>query len=322
MKAFVISLNQPYELLSKLRQQGVDAELFNAVRGKDLSFIQIRKYCNWFWSLVGPKSAIGCAVSHYKLWEKLVNELQNENDMALIFEDDVIINQHFSKQLNKYLQNVPKNFDLLYLGCFGCINNNEFINNQLSFSGMDIPDTHKINTFIKKPSVVLATHAYIITRKGARKMIQLLKQKINNHIDWCIQYLHSQNKIQVYAITKDHIVQTSPENVSENSTNIHPFIVYKLFRNIDVEKHLPLSYVSTVSIVQFGSYTFTSMSLWSIIIGLVLAATVDVSVAHLTIAFLIISLPDLMLKTGYHNIFFHYILFILAFVLGNRLYSK
>lgn len=54
--------------------------------------------------------AVGCAMSHYKLYEKCIEK--NEN--FLILEDDIIINPGVDEYIEDYLDYF--NYDLLYLG--------------------------------------------------------------------------------------------------------------------------------------------------------------------------------------------------------------
>ena len=45
------------------------------------------------------KGVIGCALSHYTLWHKLLNDV--ENDHYVILEDDISIVEHFNRKLQK-----------------------------------------------------------------------------------------------------------------------------------------------------------------------------------------------------------------------------
>jgi GR25 family glycosyltransferase involved in LPS biosynthesis len=58
--------------------------------------------------------AIGCSLSHISLWK---HTLQNtDNDYLLIIEDDCIIPKNFKEKLKIYMKQVPKNWDIIYLG--------------------------------------------------------------------------------------------------------------------------------------------------------------------------------------------------------------
>tara|TARA_A100001015_G_scaffold48600_1_gene53689 strand:- start:212 stop:712 length:501 start_codon:yes stop_codon:yes gene_type:complete len=68
---------------------------------------------------------IGCTLSHLKLWQKII---KSNDKNILILEDDVIFVKNFKKKFIEYSKQVPKDWDILYLGAsnvYGTkINNN------------------------------------------------------------------------------------------------------------------------------------------------------------------------------------------------------
>jgi GR25 family glycosyltransferase involved in LPS biosynthesis len=61
---------------------------------------------------IDTTGAIGCTLSHYSVWKKIVDE---NIDMAIIFEDDIRLMSNFFDILNKEIkENI--NFDILNLG--------------------------------------------------------------------------------------------------------------------------------------------------------------------------------------------------------------
>jgi hypothetical protein len=96
---------------------------------------------------------------------------------------------YFSPDFNEYLEHVmeelPKDYDILYLGykdLFRC----------------EPPKNEKFN-YIYKPYYPLLTHAMIISNKGLKKLIKIIK-KIDYHIDWKIGY--NTHKLNIYASKK------------------------------------------------------------------------------------------------------------------------
>jgi GR25 family glycosyltransferase involved in LPS biosynthesis len=61
------------------------------------------------------KGQLGCALSHVELWRKIKND--NE-DFALILEDDVQFTDNFKEKLDDLLHCLPETWDIIYLG--GC----------------------------------------------------------------------------------------------------------------------------------------------------------------------------------------------------------
>jgi GR25 family glycosyltransferase involved in LPS biosynthesis len=46
------------------------------------------------------KGAIGCFMSHYMTWEMIANSNMNDNDMAIVFEDDNMFSDRFEKEIH------------------------------------------------------------------------------------------------------------------------------------------------------------------------------------------------------------------------------
>jgi GR25 family glycosyltransferase involved in LPS biosynthesis len=94
------------------------------------------------------RGQIGCCLSHFKV---LLHIIQNNIDIATIFEDDVHFHPNWSVLSERYYQNTPKNFDVIFIG------------NQIS------PKNPKIST-----SSTFCTHAYIVTLSGAKRLLRAL----------------------------------------------------------------------------------------------------------------------------------------------------
>ena len=59
-------------------------------------------------------AVVGCALSHIKLWQRLVDD--KENDYYLIFEDDVEFTDSYAWNLFSLMQSMTFSWDVLYLG--------------------------------------------------------------------------------------------------------------------------------------------------------------------------------------------------------------
>jgi GR25 family glycosyltransferase involved in LPS biosynthesis len=74
-------------------------------------------YLSPFFIPIAPYSAIGCAVSHMKVWETFLE--RSEKPYKLVLEDDVILTEGFKENLDSLLHEGEKTWDLMHLGCFG-----------------------------------------------------------------------------------------------------------------------------------------------------------------------------------------------------------
>jgi GR25 family glycosyltransferase involved in LPS biosynthesis len=287
---YVISLNTPNDLLYKLKECHLDPILFKGTNGKTLDYNTIKKYTTPIYSIFGPKSSIGCSISHISVWKTF---LQSNKQYAVIFEDDIIFESHNLKsQISFYLSNTPTDFDILYLGCFGSDLNNTFFNTTMNLLNISCKFA-QINDHITKPRVALALHAYIISRSGAQNLIKLLDRKIHNHIDFCIQNLDKQNLISRFVTNPRLVYQTSTDTTpSQNSSNSYPILFNNILSQYYIDNYVKASYITTVSIFRIFNYNITLSNILIFIICLYLYISNE-SIYFILVFILIISLPDL-----------------------------
>ena len=160
--AYIISLGYPKELIDILKNKhDLNVIPFKGINGQKCSEKLINKYLTDTWKFFGPKSAIGCGMSHLHVWKKFVKSREN---YAIVFEDDIILlkgTPNLLKYTNKYISKTPKDFDILYLGNFGSHNTPNFFTIVMGLLNMSL-DQKCINNYIKKPQVALGLHAYIL----------------------------------------------------------------------------------------------------------------------------------------------------------------
>ena len=84
------------ECIDELTKYGILAERFNAIDAKELNL----------------KPWMGCLLSNLEII-KTAKERGFKN--ILILEDDVIFNDNFDDLFNSYINQVPNNWDMLYL---------------------------------------------------------------------------------------------------------------------------------------------------------------------------------------------------------------
>ena len=93
------------------------------------------------------KGAIGCFLSHIKIWEHLVNSGKNN---AIIFEDDARPPPNFKRTIGITMKHIPDDWDIVLFGkhCYDCNDYGKYI---------------KVNKFI-------LLHSYVINKKGVLKI--------------------------------------------------------------------------------------------------------------------------------------------------------
>jgi GR25 family glycosyltransferase involved in LPS biosynthesis len=135
------------------------------------------------------RGGIGCFLSHYEIFKKL---LQMDDDMYLVFEDDVAFPKNSQEQISVALHDAPKDWDIILFG----------------FS--------RLHGYKEKEKYVKAmgfwgTGAYAINRGGAMKFIKECDiHKMDAQIDAYMSYLSQTGKLNVYALA-DRIISTIDE---------------------------------------------------------------------------------------------------------------
>jgi GR25 family glycosyltransferase involved in LPS biosynthesis len=111
-------------------------------------------------------------MSHYNLWRKI----SKEKEPHIILEDDAIgINSNTQIFLNKILKKLPKDYDMYLIG----------------FVDLEPINTKSLHAKVKE---FVLLHSYIITPKGAQKLLEQLP--INMPVDTWISSIS--DKLNIY----------------------------------------------------------------------------------------------------------------------------
>jgi len=136
---------------------------------------------------------IGCALSHITLWRALVED-HNETFGYLIFEDDVDFADAYEWKLYSMLLQVTFEWDILFLGHLVCY---EYQTNHRVDGPLPIWEKLSDYTEPRRTSWV-GTASYIISKRGAMKLLQYIEAKgVQHGIDYLIQ-LRSVDLLRAY----------------------------------------------------------------------------------------------------------------------------
>lgn len=238
LKCYVITLNERPEIddiIYLFKRNNLVLNKFNAIDTRKLD-TRIFKVIPNFSSFINNKKGdgfntiykeniindkyklgnLGCTISHLNLYREI---LENGYKHMLILEDDVVIDKKLFNKLPNILESLPKNWDICILG-FSC----QFKHDKRCKSN---DSAIKINNDIYKINYFYGTYAYILSFKGAEKIINNI-YPIWWHIDTMLSYLIKKGILNVYATIPNLVFHPGKFEISSfNYVMDTPYETYK-----------------------------------------------------------------------------------------------
>ena len=115
MKCFLINIERSSERLRAFRAWNSflpDIERFSAIDGRTLDRQALISQGVLDPRVTYTDGALGCALSHIALWERVVSE----GVVATIVEDDAVFNRHFAVRSAVVLDSLPAEWDCVLWG--------------------------------------------------------------------------------------------------------------------------------------------------------------------------------------------------------------
>ncbi len=198
IKIYIINLKKDTERKKHIQHlcaiHNLDIEFVDAVEGKILTREKILESYSESLALttIGRKltlGEIGCALSHQKIYQKMLNQNINE---AIILEDDIEFQEKFLQIINNR-KKFSKETELILLGYWHPkIKNKKHL---LSYrEKVPITNNYYLGRFIKNP---YGTFGYYITLTGVQKLLNILNEKLTMPID---HYTNNEKYVNLYGI--------------------------------------------------------------------------------------------------------------------------
>ena len=175
--------------------------------------------------------------------------IKNNYSSVLILEDDAIITPNFNEILEKGWSQVPKDFDIFYLGCnFKCSDSYTVpivVNKILGHTPTKVGDN------VLSVSGSIGTHGYIITNNCAKFFQGKL---IDTHIDFQMQLWINEYDLSAYSITPT-IVNT-PIHEHDNGSNLSesfPYLLNGLVRKIPISDSITFDWALSENFMKVGA---------------------------------------------------------------------
>ena len=211
MKIFVVHYNKLVErkknIMNNLKVNNLEAEFVEQYDRDTLKDYDKKIFKNV------DLSSMAISLSHLYCYK----EIAEKYDYGLIFEDDAIFDNNFSKTLNKYLLQLPKDWDMLFIGN-GC---------NLHIHNSRIRDGKYIYKKLINPAT-RCTDSYLINKSCASKIIDNINKyyynssgvkglKIDCNIDWWLNKVIRNNKFNIYWAEPTIVEQGTQNGLYESS---------------------------------------------------------------------------------------------------------
>jgi len=123
------------------------------------------------------------------LWKKIINE---NIDKAIIFEDDCVPSSSFSNRINHILNELPKDFNIVWLGGM-------HVENYTCLENIKVSE----NVFIKKEDRNYCIFSYILSKQGALKLYNYAMNEFRGNLgaDTFIYEFFTKNNIIQHVVS-------------------------------------------------------------------------------------------------------------------------
>ena len=184
-KVYVVNMDKRVDRWAKWLQKNYkyfpnSVERFSAVDGRKIemnkSIYKLFQYNQFGWR----KSVMGCALSHILLWYNLMNE-SDENTRYFICEDDMCFATDSAYlTLQEQLLLIPSDAELLYVG--GVLPSNKqalsVVIKNVNSHWAKIQPNKLFTSSNDTETFHFCTYSYILTKSGAKKLIQWLENSL------------------------------------------------------------------------------------------------------------------------------------------------
>lgn len=278
---YAINLDRDAQRWQRLKQATraaglTEVERFPAINVRELKPTELRACTTWLGRQLQPPGVLGCALSHMALWRRMVAE---DIPVAIILEDDVELVPGFREKLEKNLQQLGEiypniqlhsvnspplsisdtiqpqgsaqsgldSFDVILLGGMGRVHPEGLDSAAARFfslcaGGCQAP--LRKNSLLHRPMRPAGTHAYLLTKRGAEKLLQACP-KARYHIDidaWgqaSVDVLMFDPMLAYQSFDSSTLLETSPAGGGGDSTNSRGLLRHLLSQAAQVSPLLP-----------------------------------------------------------------------------------
>lgn len=231
---YVINMDKSIDRLNMIKDNFNEYNLkftrFPAVDGKKIKKSILNKNTTLLCkTILCNKGIIGCSLSHINIWKQLVND--KSTNYYVVLEDDSVVDNLTIETLEEIDTIKDKiDFDMISLFCGpeGNILCNQYDKIYELSNGI----------IIGKPFLALTTTGYIISKKGAKKLISYIN-KINYHVDTEIAINTLFRNINYYSLNMNVVkpnwkINSTIEKSNSKSILINLLSSMKLYKLVTI----------------------------------------------------------------------------------------
>ena len=182
-------------------------------------------------------------------------------------EDDVKLLKNFRTKLNKLLNNLPHDYDIIHCGCdgFSC-DINKKIKNNINLINTKLNKTNNNNDYekydlVKPNTLIVGGWCYLISNKKAKEMIKKYENNISGHLDMLFNIDPNINLLLMKKPLVKHYNNLFNKNKIKNNN------ITKMNSEFDININTPLYSIYNINI---NSLNFTKYYIVILITSLLL----------------------------------------------------
>ena len=223
------------ETIRKLLEAGIKTEDYDFIKAVDGNTIKpTLKIKHLFRNndFGSRRGVIGCALSHYNLWNQLLND--SDNEYYIIMEDDFTLCKNFKQQFEMLeTNNEFSKRDVLFLG-YHMFEKNRQTHFQLYNIESNSVDVEPLDCKL----YIGGYFAYSINKNGAKILIDYIeKNGINHGIDYLNKIMHN---LQSYECRPQIVFSEWNENGKQIDSDIQ-----NIYDSIDFTKIIDITNINT-----------------------------------------------------------------------------
>lgn len=171
-------------------------------------------------------SMISTWLTHTRVWADIVKKGE---DRVLILEDSAEPVSTFEGMLQEYWKEIPLDWDMVYFGCQGSCEESSIKDAMYKLlyqkTNSDVYKDNSKMVLVNKPGVPLGLYGYMLSLKGADKLIKCQDlQLVNFNLDQSLaSQLDSIKGFKAYALKPALIIKKEPNNKVKNHKILKPF---------------------------------------------------------------------------------------------------